>query len=1147
MSSNNIVKRIRSSKASGKATAGSLSAIPQVDDPTLQRWIKSISGIVDDASKNYVRTQDLAKAGFIDKEGNIKVPDGSNGENTEGSTIVPKAVTNFTANGAYSSITLAWDAPQSKYFGTNEVYRSEVNDFGKAINIGSSPGNVYTDYIGNAAKAYYWVRTVSKFGIAGELSTSVYAETSIDIDYLVDQLTGQISEGTLSQALKGKVDLIEINTENIEKAKQDAENTKGETTQAINELITDIQTEQRDRIAEALLLQDGITSAQNTADDANESLTIYKESNDQALATIRQRVNVAVDDATTAINKTEALDGRVQGAEENTATALNQSQIAVDKANSTAQMLYSVQVALDDKASTTYVNQVKATAEDAQGKANTSLDEITGLKSRVGNNESNINSMSQTKANKDEVVSITQQALQSIWQGDAQAKVDAIKIGGRNYLLNSNTSNSSKKISSAFDWTRLAVGTTIQMAFEIEIISPVSAGFRDRIGYELGISNNAGGTNYIGVWLNNASSRPIGKYRIQSSFTVSAVLNQNPTEFAFYDQSTGGNFSVTNVKLEIGTKITDWSPAPEDSVKALSDFQATVVNTYSTKTDTTTAVANGINALSATLGTTTNIFFNSSFNSVNGWSTYWSGNNNAESLSVVTNWLPNINGCMVQATTNGQPYNGIAQNTRFDDTLYDNKKIQLRFLTSSNKTRSMRVGIHYRNNEGLITQSWQDFTHATGYTNVHNLEFPAVAGTRWLYVMIVENSSDSFEGWILLQPSLATGNLKITEYTPSEYDSSINTTANASAINQTNATVSNLNGQVQSIASTTSTLTSTVNNIKQTGEALTKKVEVDLTASRFAQDKCYPVGIPLTYTRSTLRVYATLGNSANPSWAQHGGGYEVDFGWEVSPIGWGARASERNIINASWGWVKDGLSPVIKIDQLSSASIEVVWLRGGGKYTVNIPDNSSIVMPDNDDKVTDWNDNNSFWWHWANEYTPPKATYQKTDTNTVTITQQAQVINGMKALAMLQINNNGVVSGVGIASEMINGQVKSEIGFMADRFFFESPQGKVYPMVINGNQTVINDAVIRDGSINNAKIGSLAADKITSGDISADRMRANIVQAAQGRFDSLSVLSANMGRFESYKAGVGRGVIEGPMIWLYDTAGVNRIFIGLGD
>ncbi|MDM1739392.1 hypothetical protein HX113_09520, partial [Acinetobacter towneri] len=188
-------------------------ATPVVDDPTLQTWIKEVSSTVRDITNTGVRRSDLVRAGIATI---------SNGElqsifapQEEVNLTIPAAVMNLTANGAYSSTTIDWETKPSKYFGENRVYRSDVDDFGTAVQIGSSIGNVYTDYIGNNAKAYYWVRTISKYGVEGDLAPSVYAETSLDIGYLIEQLTGKINASQFTQELQTEIGRIDLNSSAI--------------------------------------------------------------------------------------------------------------------------------------------------------------------------------------------------------------------------------------------------------------------------------------------------------------------------------------------------------------------------------------------------------------------------------------------------------------------------------------------------------------------------------------------------------------------------------------------------------------------------------------------------------------------------------------------------------------------------------------------------------------------------------------------------------------------------------------------------------------------------------------------------------------------------------------------------------------------
>lgn len=186
-----------------KKTKTTTAAIPTVEEPTLQTWIKSIDTAVQTVVKRAVTKKDLVDIGLVTiNNGNLEslIP-----KDPEYSPTVPEAVKNLYAGGAYSSVTLMWDTPVSRVFGHNAVYRSETNDFGTAMLIGSTLGDVYTDYVGNDVKAYYWVRTISKYDVEGELAPSVYAETSIDVAYLLEQLTGQINDSQFDQSLREQI------------------------------------------------------------------------------------------------------------------------------------------------------------------------------------------------------------------------------------------------------------------------------------------------------------------------------------------------------------------------------------------------------------------------------------------------------------------------------------------------------------------------------------------------------------------------------------------------------------------------------------------------------------------------------------------------------------------------------------------------------------------------------------------------------------------------------------------------------------------------------------------------------------------------------------------------------------------------------
>ena len=97
--------------------------------------------------------------------------------------------------------------------------------------------------------------------------------------------------------------------------------------------------------------------------------------------------------------------------------------------------------------------------------------------------------------------------------------------------------------------------------------------------------------------------------------------------------------------------------------------------------------------------------------------------------------------------------------------------------------------------------------------------------------------------------------------------------------------------------------------------------------------------------------------------------------------------------------------------------------------------------------------------------------------HTSTIQTHTSSINGLYAQYTVKLDVNGKVSGFGLASTSNS----SLFEIVADRFAIcnTSGSGKKYPFVVDSTYGVVMDsALIKDGTITNAKIASLAADKL---------------------------------------------------------------------
>lgn len=105
-----------------------------------------------------------------------------------------------------------------------------------------------------------------------------------------------------------------------------------------------------------------------------------------------------------------------------------------------------------------------------------------------------------------------------------------------------------------------------------------------------------------------------------------------------------------------------------------------------------------------------------------------------------------------------------------------------------------------------------------------------------------------------------------------------------------------------------------------------------------------------------------------------------------------------------------------------------------------------------------------------------------------TVQQQFETIygaNGLRAAYNVKLDVNGYTVGFGLYNEGAGAN-----GFIvrADKFVVGSAGSNRTPFVIDGGVTYIDAAVIKDGTITSAKIGTLNADKITSGTIGAQTL-----------------------------------------------------------
>ena len=370
-------------------------------------------------------------------------------------------------------------------------------------------------------------------------------------------------------------------------------------------------------------------TAQTSADTANTAAAAAQKAADNAKSaadTAQSAADTANADLVTAKKNLEAVQNQADATDEQVAAAkaaVAKAQGAADKANAAAATAKS---AADNAQST--ANTAKANAATAQSKANAAAsaastaqstadtakanakkaqDDVDAVKSRVTAAETKITQNSNAialRATKTEVTNA----------------VNGISVGGRNIARNTSnewsdwitprpnsTNVTASSGSTIYFPLEINVGDEyyIQCEIEFDNVTP-SDGKRSFFALQ-GSVDGKWEAHKFNPW--DAHIYDVKNGVTRFSKKVTSNVKPIPTEvyaacgFRVDDWATG-RYRWRRIKVEVGNKSTDWSPAPEDLVsesKTYTDAQlkvtsdsitSTVSKTYATKTDLSTTNSN---------------------------------------------------------------------------------------------------------------------------------------------------------------------------------------------------------------------------------------------------------------------------------------------------------------------------------------------------------------------------------------------------------------------------------------------------------------------------------------------------------------------------------------------------------------------------
>lgn len=184
---------------------------------------------------------------------------------------------------------------------------------------------------------------------------------------------------------------------------------------------------------------------------------------------------------------------------------------------------------------------------------------------------------------------------------DVNEAINNIEIGGRNLLLDTATSHTSAesengdvyvaswKQSDYLTNTNLVVDETVfTISFDYEVVNNSAS---DAYFYPHFHGNAPTTANVIASNTNRqdsskvymyANDNPTGHYWITFKYTTAQSTSSiNLNRVRLRNASDGATMKISNLKLEFGTKATDWTPAPEDVDGAIDIVQSNLNSTRS--------------------------------------------------------------------------------------------------------------------------------------------------------------------------------------------------------------------------------------------------------------------------------------------------------------------------------------------------------------------------------------------------------------------------------------------------------------------------------------------------------------------------------------------------------------------------------------
>lgn len=213
-------------------------AIPDVRDDNIKDVLRAIKATLDvregsigDPLDQGVTLRDLVDLNVAQKGGETSTLAGGslpvlpalpplvNNYNPATDYATPPSPTGLRTRGGFTNVFLEWDGAPYRNHSTTEIWRSETDNIGTALLIGTTAASVYADAASADTTYFYWIRFVSVANVTGPYNqtSGTQARTAIDVTTALTALSNEIQSSQLFADLGTRISASEAGITSLNK------------------------------------------------------------------------------------------------------------------------------------------------------------------------------------------------------------------------------------------------------------------------------------------------------------------------------------------------------------------------------------------------------------------------------------------------------------------------------------------------------------------------------------------------------------------------------------------------------------------------------------------------------------------------------------------------------------------------------------------------------------------------------------------------------------------------------------------------------------------------------------------------------------------------------------------------------------------